>query len=256
MVATTYVSPAVGTSRFYVWMAAACAVVAIGGFAPTYWLQLPAGTFVGQPLIHVHAAVFTAWPLLFLSQTWLAANNRLEHHRAWGMAGISLATMLFVLGAVTAIQSADLRAAKGDAERGLAFLIIPMSAICLFAGLFAAAVLNLARPQIHKRLVLLATIALLQPALVRVFFMIKTGGGPGLRPGVNGPPPIATTIGPALVADLFVLAAILYDWRTRGRPHPVYLIGLAILLVVQFGRIPLSQTPQWKALASALTALV
>ena len=23
---------------FYVWMAAACAVVAFGGFAPTYWL--------------------------------------------------------------------------------------------------------------------------------------------------------------------------------------------------------------------------
>jgi hypothetical protein len=29
---------------FYVWMAAACAVVACDGFAPTYWLQLPAST--------------------------------------------------------------------------------------------------------------------------------------------------------------------------------------------------------------------
>jgi hypothetical protein len=29
---------------FYVWMAAVCALIAFGGFAPTYWLQLPAGT--------------------------------------------------------------------------------------------------------------------------------------------------------------------------------------------------------------------
>ena len=256
MVATTYVSPALGASRFYVWMAAACAAVAIGGFVPTYWSQLPAGTFVGQPLIHVHAVVFTAWPLLFLSQTWLAAHNRLEHHRAWGMAGISLATALFVVGMVTAIQSAELRVVKGGDDRGLAFLIIPMSAISLFAGFFAAAVANLARPNVHKRLMVLATIALLQPALVRVFFILKTGGGPGLRPGMNGPPPMATTIGPALVAELFVVAAILYDWRTRGRPHPVYLIGLATMVLVHFGRLPLSGTPQWKAIASALTTLV
>jgi len=256
MVATTYVSPALGASRFYVWMAVACAAVAIGGFVPTYWSQLPAGTFVGQPLIHVHAVVFTAWPLLFLSQTWLAAHNRLEHHRAWGMAGISLATALFVVGMVTAIQSAELRVVKGGDDRGLAFLIIPMSAISLFAGFFAAAVANLARPNVHKRLMVLATIALLQPALVRVFFILKTGGGPGLRPGMNGPPPMATTIGPALVAELFVVAAILYDWRARGRPHPVYLIGLATMVLVHFGRLPISGTPQWKAIASALTTLV
>lgn len=55
--------------RFYIWMAAACALVVFGGFAPTYWLQLPGGTFVGPPLLHIHGILFSAWPLLLLLQT-------------------------------------------------------------------------------------------------------------------------------------------------------------------------------------------
>src|ERR1700738_4816257 len=86
------------TGYFYVWMAGACALIAFGGFAPTYWLQLAPGTFVGPPLLHIHGAVFSAWTLLLVSQTWLAANGRLEHHRAWGLAGIALASAMVVLG--------------------------------------------------------------------------------------------------------------------------------------------------------------
>ena len=37
------------TPYFYVWMAVACLLVAFGGFAPTDWLQLPAGTFCAGP---------------------------------------------------------------------------------------------------------------------------------------------------------------------------------------------------------------
>src|SRR5216683_1634767 len=94
MVVTT-LNPVLQKGRyFYVWMAAACALVAFGGFAPTYWLQLPAGTFVGPPLLHLHGALFSAWTLLLLSQTVLAANGRLGHHRAWGLVGIALASAM------------------------------------------------------------------------------------------------------------------------------------------------------------------
>ena len=74
-------------------MAVVCALVAIGGFAPTYWLQLAARTFVRPPLFHLHGALFTAWTLLLLSQTILAVQGRLDHHRAWGLVGISLAAL-------------------------------------------------------------------------------------------------------------------------------------------------------------------
>ena len=103
---------------FYVWMAAVCALIAFGAFAPTYWLQLPAGTFVGSPLLHLHGAVFFAWVLFLLSQTALAANGHLDHHRAWGLVGISLATAVVFMGLAAALNtlSTALAAGYGDSR--------------------------------------------------------------------------------------------------------------------------------------------
>jgi len=245
-----------GTRYFYVWMAGACALIAIGGFAGTYWLQVPAGTFVGPRLLHLHAVVFTAWPLLLLSQTWLEANGRLDHHRAWGLVGIALATAMFFVGAAAAINGASADLAQGrPAPRILGFLVVPLSAVATFAGLFAAAVINRHRTEVHRRLMLVATVAVLQAPMVRVYFLIKTGGGPGLRPGIGLPPPIENTVLPGLTVDLIVVAAILYDWRTRGRPHPAYLIGLAVLVGMQLLRLPVSESLQWQAFAQALVTL-
>jgi hypothetical protein len=237
---------------FYVWIAAACALVAFGGFAPTYWLQLPAGTFVGPPLLHLHGALFSAWALLLLSQTVLAANGRLDHHRAWGLVGISLATALVVIGMAAAINTLNTGLAAGYGDRSRAFLILPVSAITLFAGFFISAIANIRRPEAHKRLILLATISLLQAAMGRVFFLLVTGGGPGLRPGLGPPPPLSIGLVPSLITELIIVAGIIYDWRTRGRPHPVWLIGAAVMTAVILLRGPPSGTPAWLAFADAL----
>ena len=67
--------------RFYVGMAAIFVLIAFGGFAPTYWLQLVPGTFVGPPLLHIHGLLFSAWPLLLLTQAMLVANRRCAANR-------------------------------------------------------------------------------------------------------------------------------------------------------------------------------
>jgi len=240
------------TGYFYVWMAGICAVIAFGAFAPTYWLQLPAGTFVGPPLLHLHAALFSAWTLLLLSQTWLAANGRLEHHKAWGLAGISLASLMVVVGLTVAI----LRVRAGIAQYGdavLSFFILPFSGIVMFAGFFGAAIANLNRPEVHKRLVLLATISLLEAAMARVFFVLATGGGPGMRPGLGPPPSVTIAIVPSLLLLGLVIAGMVRDWRVRGRPHPVWMIGGAIYVAVILLRVPFSATPLWLHFTSALT---
>jgi len=63
--------------RFYLHIAAACLIVAVVGFTPTYWLPLFRGTLNVPAISHAHAAVFYSWTLLFLAQTWLAANRKL-----------------------------------------------------------------------------------------------------------------------------------------------------------------------------------
>jgi hypothetical protein len=250
MVATT-MTPARRRVRssFYVWMASAFALIAFGGFAETYWLQLPAGTFVGGPLIHLHGLLFSAWTLLLLSQTALAARGRLTHHRAWGLAGIALASAMVLIGLAVATNGMISRIEAGDAALGKAFAIVPMSSVLMFAGFFAAAIANLRHPEAHKRLMLLATLSLLAAALARVFFVVITGGGPGMRPGLGPVHPASIALAPSLLLMLFVVAGIVHDWRTRGRPHPAWIAGGAIMLAVIVLRAPFSTTPAWTAVA-------
>ena len=252
MVATTISAVGERGRYFYVWMAGICALIAFGGFAPTYWLQLAPATFVGPPLLHVHGMLFSAWTLFLLSQTWLAASGRLEHHRAWGLAGIALASALVVVGLVTAIYSLRVELAAGYGDRARAFLMLPLSTIGLFAGFVIAAIVNIERPEAHKRFMLLATISLLQAAMGRVFFVLIFGGGPGLRPGLGPPPPMAIGIAPSLVLELLIVAGVVYDWRTRGRPHPAWLIGAAVMTAVILLRAPLSATPGFIAFAESM----
>ena len=86
-------------------------------------------------------------------------------------------------------------------------------------------------------------------------YAVSVGIGPGLRPSGGPPRAVDGVLMSALLADLLILAAIVYDMRTRGRPHPVYVIGGAILLAVQILRGPLSTTQWWYALADSLARL-
>jgi len=242
----------VARSRFYVWMAGICILVAFGLFAPTYWLQVPAGTFTGSPLLHLHGLLFSAWTLFFFSQTLLAANGRLESHRAWGLFGIALATAMLFSGLATAIHAMTAGIAGGNGDTARAFAIVPVSAIVIFAGFVAAAIASVKRPETHKRLMLLATLSILQAPLDRIFFALQAGIAPGLRPGSVPPPPPGATIPSGIITIVLILAAIAYDWRARGRPHTVYLVGGAIIAAAIFLRIPLGDTSAWQATAGFL----
>jgi len=256
MVAASSVPARQAGGQFYVWVASFCTLLAFGSFAPTYWLQLPAGTFVGPPILHIHGVLFSAWMLLFLVQTVFAANGRIVNHRTWGLAAISLATAMVAVGFAAAISTAALAQAAGFGVQGRAFLIVPVTALGLFAGFFVAAIVSIVRQrhEAHKRFMTLATFALLAPVLARIIFLVATGGGgPGLRPGLGHPLPVAAGLLPAVGVLLLVGAVIGYERRARGQTHPVWLIGGAIMAAVYVGRIPLSSTPGWQAIAEVLT---
>jgi hypothetical protein len=52
-----------------------------------------------------------------------------------------------------------------------------------------------------------------------------------------------------------VVAAIVYDWRSRGRPHQVYLICGAIILTQQLLCWALGPTQSWMAIAGWIESL-
>jgi hypothetical protein len=196
--------------------------------------------------------LFTAWPVFLLVQTSLVASGRTSLHRAWGLAGVSLATAMICVGfaVANAALHARLKAGMGDAARS--FHIVTMSMLVLFGAFVVLAIVFVKRSEIHKRLMLMATIAVIPPAIARLFFAFSVGIGPGLRPG-NGPPrSVVSVMTPTLIADALILLCILYDVRKRGRPHPAYLIGGTAILAVQFLRIPLSTSSGWYSVADWL----
>lgn len=248
-------APASSQTRwFYVWAAAFSIVVTIVTFAPSYWIQLPAGTVVGLPGLHLHAVLFACWPLLFLLQSWFAATARIPRHRAWGVAGVSLATAMVYSGVSSALREMEHGLATGDAG-AVEFALAPVLWIALFGGLVAVSLLNVRRPEVHKRLQVLAMISMMPAVVGHVFFSVLIGDGPGLRPGLADSPPAAAPAVFALIADLLIVGPMIVDWRTRGRPHAAYVIGAALMIVAHLSVVPLSQTDVWRAIATGMAGL-
>jgi len=230
-------------------MALACAAVAFLGFAPTYWLPLAHRTFSGSPVIHLHGLLFFTWSLYFVIQTWLAASGRIANHRSIGLIGVSIATAMTMMGFLASVHVMTQSAAIGRADAGIAFSIVPLSGIAFFAAVFALAIANIRRPEVHKRLMLLAGISILDAAVARWFLTFLA------PPGPPGPPPVPVTIAPAFVAYLLLVIAMVQDRRTTGRVHPVYICGGIALLVVKVLNWPVSTTSAWHSLAGGILAL-
>jgi hypothetical protein len=235
---------------FYVWMAVGFLVVAFGGFTPTYWSKIAAGSFHGPTIIHVHGFFLFGWVCFNLLQTTLVAAGRTMDHRNWGLAGISLFTL--VLCSVLVGQMAILKAADadgvGDAARR--FSAVALCAWLVMAGFFAMAIAYSRRPQIHKRWMVVLMTTMMTPAIARVFLTLFAPPGAG-----NVPPPPFVSIPPALVADLFLVVAIVRDWRLLGKPHPVYVYGGLILLAQQLLTVPFAATTTWMHIATAFERL-
>jgi hypothetical protein len=238
-------------TRFYLWLAIVCAAVGIGGFMGTYWLQLPPRTFRGSALLHIHGALCTAWVLFLISQSALVTRGKVRNHRDWGLFGIALASVLTVVAVAVAIVAMNERAGQyGDAARS--FLIVPLSAISLFAGFTAAAVANVKRPEWHRRFMIIGTVGLIQAAMARVFFLISTGGGPGMRPGVFPPPPVSIAAIPAFLLEFILVAGMIRDWIVQRRVHPAWIVGAVVITALELVRAPVSTSETWLRFASWL----
>jgi hypothetical protein len=222
--------------RFFTAMAAVCATVVFVGFAPTYYLRSFTARPPLPPLVHLHGAVSTGWILLFLIQATLVSLHRTDVHRRLGIAGAVLAGVVLVMGWLTAIDAARRGVAPPGAPPQPGFLAIPLGTVLSFAVLAAAGLWNRRRSETHKRFMLLATIAILTPALARFRFY---GVGEG---------PVTAIIGTlALIAVCFI-----YDRWAHGRVHPAFAWGGAFLTATLIGRFALAWTDAWRAVGAWL----
>jgi hypothetical protein len=222
--------------RFFTGMAVVTALTTVVGFAPTYYFR----GFTAEPplttLVHVHGALATSWMLLFLVQTSLVSAGRSDLHRRLGVAGIVIATLFVAVGYSTAIGAARRGVTAPGGPPPLGFLAIPLGTLLSFAILAAVGISQRRHRDTHKRLMLLATIAMVTPAFARFRWF-----GPG------GPP---VAIGGTC---LLVIACLAYDRSTRGRVHPAFLWGGVLLMLSLPARFAMAQSETWLSVARWLT---
>ena len=223
--------------RFFTAMAIAIAITVLAGFARSYYLRAWFGDPALQPLLHLHGLVFSSWIALFLAQTSLVAADRVRVHRRLGVAGGVLAAVLVVVGLTTAVVRARQGASPPGGPPPLVFLVIPLTDMVVFGSLIAAGIYFRRQMAVHKRLMLLATIALLAAPIARLPFGFLRSG-------------ILAVFG---VADLFIVALVAYDLAMLRRIHRATAWGGLALVASQPLRLMLGGTGLWLAFAGWLT---
>ena len=223
--------------RFFLSISIVIALVVFAGFAPTYYLR---GYYQTEPLrsvFAIHGAVFSAWVVLFVVQAALVSARRTDIHRKLGVVGGVLAALMLVMGYQAAIAAATRGFSTPGLPPPLVFLAVPMFDLVVFAALVGAALWYRRNPAAHKRLMLLAMLAVITAAIARL---------PGVLP--LGPPAFFG------LTDLFLIVGIAWDKWTRGRVHPAYIWGGLFLVLSQPLRLAVSGTDTWLKIATWLTS--
>lgn len=240
MATTPNIHRRISDRRLYVLAAILTPLIVLAGFARSYYLK----DLFGMPdlpnrVVRLHGLVMTAWVVLFVVQVTLVATRRTRTHQRLGLLGAGLAALVVVFGVLTGIYGAARGASPGPPP--LQFLIIPLGDMLVFSILIGTALYFRRRMDIHKRLMLLATVNLLTPAIGRIPLNFIATGGPFVFFGLT---------------DLCLLACVAFDTVKHRRLHPVFLWGSLFIIAIQPLRLIVSGTDAWINFATALVRLV
>lgn len=224
-------------TAFFALLAAALTATLVFGFGRSFFLQ---PLFDAPPLtlaFIVHGLFGTAWFALLVRQAWLARAGRLAEHRKLG-AWSPWLVLAIVLSTLSVIAINLTLPVTGSGLPRHAGLLLQTSTTLWFVGFFALGWVRRNSPDIHKRAMMLATIAMMAPAFSRISRLFRDGG----------PPPFDS----AFLAALFIGAIAIYDMRSTKRVHPLTLFGgIAYLFWVGI-RQPLAKSDAWAAFAVPL----
>jgi hypothetical protein len=193
-------------------------------------------------IVHFHAAAFVGWMVVLTTQVLLIRTRRHDLHRTLGFAAMFLAAAMVVLGPLTAITTQRLD--FGTPLSDPLFVAIQFGGIIAFATLAGAAFLLRGNSPAHKRLILLATLAISDAGFARwLGGDIHSLWGNGFW---------ASYAGLSLAVDLLILGLGAYDLITRRRLHPAYMVGAVWIFALQLTENFLDLSPAWKPIALAI----
>ncbi|HEV7513903.1 MAG TPA: hypothetical protein VGO27_19560 [Candidatus Acidoferrum sp.] len=221
---------------FYFSMSLLIAAVVTYGFSHTVNENLLHPTAPRPFILYLHAAVFTGWLLFFILQSVLVRTGNVRVHRKIGWFGAGLGAAIPVVGVATAVAMARFNMLHQRSPGSDAFLIVPLFDVTAFIIPFALAIYWRAKPEFHRRLVLIATCAL-------------TAAGFGRFPNFLMPENMFYA-----GVDVLIFLGVVRDLIVNRRIHPVYLCALPAFILGQiFVVYTYTHTsPWWMATARAI----
>ncbi len=219
---------------FFSGMALLLLLTVLVGFARTYFL---AGVFrapLPSLLVHIHGAVFSCWILLLFTQVSLISAGRVDLHRKLGLAGFGLACLMVFLGVSVASKLLARDVSPVPVFDAKTFYVIPMSDMVVFATLIFFAYRFRSTPAAHKRLILLATIAMMDAPTGRPPFSVIT----------------AHKYFDSIFCIAFLLLLVAYDLWSLHKVHRATIWGGLMMIIFEQARVPIGMSSGWHGFAT------
>ena len=198
---------------FYLFMSFAVLAIVLYGFGRTVDHNLFHPDRPRPLILSIPAAVFSCWVLLFIVQSTLIRASKLVWHRRLGMVSASFGVLIPLLGLSTAIVMTNWRATFEEVDAGS--FAIPLNDMLSYTVCFWLAIHWRRKPEIHRRLMLMAACVLTVAALARF------------------PASIVPDLWFYPYVDALIALGALRDLVVERRVHRVYLIGLPCLGLAQ-----------------------
>jgi hypothetical protein len=227
-------------SRPYALIGVLCLAIAIVGFWATYYGPLLAGRARTAAIIQLHAAIFVGWLLLVIAQAVFAARGQIALHRRLGNYGMAYGVLVVAIAVVGTLWAFETRLRAGDVRAAHTSLFIGLTDILTFVPFLAAAWFYRRQPEVHKRLIVVATTVLLIAPVHRMHWFL------------GRPAPVMAVL---LIWLAPIYLAMIHDFIARRKVHPVYLIGILAVIYMKFWRVPMRESDTWNAIAAWFTAL-
>jgi hypothetical protein len=199
---------------FYFAMSLLMAAIVGAGFSRTVNDNLFHPAIPRPVILWFHAAAFAGWVVFFIGQSTLVRVHKMSWHRSIGWFGAGLAAVMVPLGVATAIIMDRFDTVQLHQSDGNAFLSIPFYDMITFGVLIGLAIYWRTRPELHRRLIFIATCGLMDAAVARFDYVFDHN-----------------LFFPCL--DLLILLGVGRDLLVDRRVHKVYLYALPLLIVGQ-----------------------
>src|SRR5215469_16059205 len=222
---------------FYFAMSLLFSVIVVWGFSRTVNENLFHPAIPRPRILWFHAAVFFGWIVFYMFQSVLVRTRNVKWHRFFGWFGAALGAAMVPLGTATAIVMGSFDMYQLHIPDSESFLIVPFYDMATFGTLLTLAIAWRKKPELHRRLLFIATCLLLDAAFARFDFIFDHSLF-------------------LFCPDVVIGLGVVRDLLVNRRIHRVYLIALPVLIVVQ-GLATLiwhSEASWWIRIAHAILA--